>query len=462
MIDFRPKIAPDTVCGTFSDGVRLYKTSREASVATKASAGKKSVSVKRNRSKSGKSGTTAKKPVMRSVKKTLPVKKQQRSQRILIINYEFPPLGGGGGVATMDLAREWARYGKVDVLTSTFKKLPRYEKVENINVYRVKVLFRSSRDTASFPSMLSYLFFGFFKGIRLIRNNRYTVINTHFAVPSGPLGLILGKMFSIPNLLSLHGGDIYDPSKKSSPHKSFIFRRVVRFILNRADRIVAQSSNTRDNAIKYYKPKKEISIIPLPFHPVRVRKVKREQFGFNRNDFVIATCGRVVKRKAYDVLIHALFEVKDQRVKLVILGDGPERAKLQDVVNYLGLHDRVRFMGYVNETEKFMFLEVADIFALTSLHEGFGIVFMEAMFYGKPIVCTNHGGQTDFLIHGENALLLNVGDFKTCADHIRKFMSDKKLYNRCAANNRQKIRMFYADRIATQYVKQFQKLMKGS
>jgi glycosyltransferase involved in cell wall biosynthesis len=439
--------------------MRLNKTSREALVATKASAGKKTVSVKKIQRKPGVSRKSAKKPVVRPVKKTLTAKKPPR---ILIINYEFPPLGGGGGVATMDLAREWARHGKVDVLTSTFKKLSRYEKVENINVYRAKVLFRSSRDTASFLSMLSYLFFGFFKGISLIRKNRYTVINTHFAVPSGPLGYILGKIFSIPNLLSLHGGDIYDPSKKSSPHKSFIFRCVVRFILNRADRIVAQSSNTRDNAIKYYKPKKEIGIIPLPFHPVRVKKFKREQFGFNRNDFIIATCGRVVKRKAYDVLIHALFEVKDQRVKLIILGDGPERAKLQDIVNYLGLHDRVRFMGYVSETEKFMFLEAADIFALTSLHEGFGIVFMEAMFYGKPIVCTNHGGQTDFLIHGENALLLNVGDYKSCAEHIRRFMSDKKLFNRCAANNRKKIKMFYADRIATQYVKQFQELSNGS
>lgn len=420
---------------------KVSKTVRKSAAKKKAAPAVKAVRAK--------SSPVKKKPV---VKRTSP------STRILIVNYEFPPLGGGGGVAAFDLAREWAKHAQVDVLTSSFKDLPREEKVDGINVHRVRVLFRRSRDAASFISMMSYLVFGFFKGISLARKNRYTAINTHFAVPSGPLGYIIGRLFSIPNVLSLHGGDIYDPSKKSSPHKSFFFRIAIRFILNHATRVVAQSSNTRGNAITYYKPKKEIGIIPLPFHPPVIPKTKRSELSFDKNDFVIVTCGRAVKRKAYDVLIHALFEIKNPRVKLAILGDGPEKKNLEDLANYLGLHDRVRFMGFVSEEEKFAFMNVSDLFALTSLHEGFGIVFMEAMFCGKPIVCTNHGGQTDFLFHEQNALLLDVGDIKSCAAYISRFMSDKKLYARCAAENKRKIRDFYADRIAADYMKIFNEI----
>lgn len=396
---------------------------------------------------------SAVKPSPKTEKTPAPLKKQtDNRKKILIVNYEYPPLGGGGGVATCDLAIEWAKKYQVDVLTSSFKGLPKFEVVQGVNIHRVKVLFRSSRDTASFTSMLSYLFFGFFKGIRLARKNKYMVINTHFAVPSGPLGYIIGKMFGIPNVLSLHGGDIYDPSKKSSPHKSFFFKRVVRFIMNRANRIVAQSTNTKGNAEKYYKPKKAIQVVPLPFHPPVIEKFDRAAAGYSRNDFLIVSIGRVVKRKSYDLLIRAIFQIRDRRVKLLIVGDGPERQNLQNLTEYLGLKDRVKFTGFISEKEKYGFLSKADLFALTSLHEGFGIVFMEAMYCGLPIVCTNNGGQTDFIISGQNGLLLNVGDIGSCAENINRLINDKKLYKKCSKNNRLKVKMFYAAKVAGQYL----------
>lgn len=387
------------------------------------------------------------------------INKNQKQLKILIINYEFPPLGGGGGVASYDLAVEWAKYGQVDVLTSSFKGLSKKEKVEGINIYRSKVLFRKSRDAASFLSMLTYLMSAFFKGISLARKNKYDIINTHFAIPSGPLGYIISKFFKIPNVLSIHGGDIYDPSKSLSPHKNILFKRVVKFILNRADRIVAQSSNTRDNAIKYYSPKKEVEIIPLAFHAPDKPKLTRKDLKIEKNEIALCAVGRIVKRKALDVIINAIKFINNKNIKFYIMGDGPERENLEKLVEKQNLQNNIKFLGFVSTEEKYSYIQAADLFTLTSLHEGFGIVYMEAMFFGLPIVCTNHGGQVDFLKHEENALLIDVNDVKACANSIERFINDKALYKKCSKNNKEKIKLFYADNVSKQYENIFLELV---
>jgi len=386
--------------------------------------------------------------------------KSKKNLKVLIINYEFPPLGGGGGISSYDLALEWEKHGQVDVLTSNFTGLKSVETINGINIFRTKIFFRKSRDAATFLSMLSFLITGFTRGFNLCRKNKYDVINTHFAVPSGPLGYILGKMFRIPNVLSLHGGDIYDPSKKMSPHSSIIFSRIVKFILNRADRIVAQSSNTRDNTIKYYNPVKDVKIIPLAFHPPVVARSSRGKLGMDKDSFYLITVGRLIKRKSIDTILNALSGINNKKIKLLIVGDGPEMEFLRNLTSSLNLNERVNFPGYIADDEKYSYLVNSDAFILTSLHEGFGIVFMEAMFIGLPIICTNHGGQVDFLKQNENALLINVGDVESCKKSIMKIYKDSELYKQMSKNNKKKVKDFYAENVAAKYLEIFNEIRK--
>src|SRR4051812_48885061 len=113
--------------------------------------------------------------------------------RILFCNYEYPPLGGGGGVVMAAMARSLAERHDVTVLTSQAVDLPLAGMDANVKVVRVPVFFRKTLATANFPSMAAYLPMGLWRGLQLGRKQRFDIINTHFAVPSGPLGDWLSK-----------------------------------------------------------------------------------------------------------------------------------------------------------------------------------------------------------------------------------------------------------------------------
>jgi glycosyltransferase involved in cell wall biosynthesis len=373
-------------------------------------------------------------------------------KRILILNYEFPPLGGGGGRVSFALGKGFQEEGyAVDVITSRYGGLPRNENVEGINVHRVKILGRKKKQIASFLSMLTFLISGSLCGIRLCRKNDYTFINTHFVLPTGPLGFALSTLFQIPDILSLHGGDIYDPSKKSSPHQNGLLRRVVRFLLRRADQVVAQSQNTKQNAFQYYEPGREIQVVPLSYEPFCFSSVSRRELGLIEDRRYIISVGRIVKRKGFDYLIKSL-ALLDEDVELLLIGDGVERDALQNLAKHLKIYHRIHFAGDVSEQKKFQYLSNADLYVLSSLHEGFGIVLQEAMQVGLPIVSTNYGGQIDIITNQVNGLLVEPENVNVLAEAIKQLLRDVNLYKKISSNNIEKVKEFRPDTIIRKYL----------
>jgi glycosyltransferase involved in cell wall biosynthesis len=118
--------------------------------------------------------------------------------RILFCNYEYPPLGGGGGVVMAALARELAHRHTVTVLTSRAMGLPGESLEGNVRILRTRVFFRRQLAVANVASMAAFLPMAAVRGMRLRRANSFDVINTHFVVPSGPVGHVLGRFYQIP------------------------------------------------------------------------------------------------------------------------------------------------------------------------------------------------------------------------------------------------------------------------
>jgi glycosyltransferase involved in cell wall biosynthesis len=374
--------------------------------------------------------------------------------RILFCNYEYPPLGGGGGVVMAAMARSLARRHDVTVLTSRAPGLP-YEGLDaDVKVVRVPVFFRKKLAVANLPSMAAYLPTGLWRGLELGRKQRFDIINTHFAVPTGPLGDWLSSRLRIPNVLSVHGGDLFDPSKKSSPHRHAFLRRAVANLLRKADSVVAQSRDTARNVEQIYGVDRPVELIPLGIdRPPQNVPGARADFDIPRNAFVMVTAGRVVPRKATTQLVDTLAALTDSF--LVVIGDGPEAEAVKRRAAELGVANRLRMLGYVSDEVKYSALASSNVFVSTAQHEGFGLVFLEAMAFGLPIVCYNRGGQTDFLSTPDTGFVIALNDLQAFNNAVQSLRDSPQLAATVQRNNLVQVEDFFIERCAQRYEQLF-------
>ena len=370
--------------------------------------------------------------------------------KILFVNYEYPPLGGGGGIVNAWLAEALAKRHDVTVLTSRAFELPSSDLIDGVRVARCATVLRRSRANASFASMASFVWNapGFARSA--LPMSEFDIINTHFAVPSGPVGDRLARQFGLPNVLSVHGGDLYDPSKWTSPHRHVPLRRAIGGLIDRANAVVGQSRNTLDNLHNYYRAGYPASLIPLgiPRPPNAGRG--RGELGLNDDEILLATVGRLVGRKAVHQLIGLVEHLADPRVRLLVLGDGPLRSDLLAQAHARGVQEQVQFCGFVDDQTKADLLEASDVFVSSSQHEGFGLVFLEAMAAGLPVVCYDHGGQTDFL-DTETGAVVTLNDESALRQAVKKLIDNESLRQRQSQHNKVAVETYFIDQCAQQY-----------
>jgi glycosyltransferase involved in cell wall biosynthesis len=371
--------------------------------------------------------------------------------KILFCNYEYPPLGGGGGVATSFIAHELAKRHEVTVLTSQLRGLPSKQATDRVQIIRVPVIFRKEKTVANLLSLMTFIPLAIRTGKKLLENSNYDLINTHFALPTGPVGDTLARHAKIPNVLSLHGGDVYDPSKLFSPHRNPLLQAWIRRLLRKADRVVVNSNDTLHNMRRYYLDDIDVTRIELGIRGHDVGTALRGKYGCKSEEALLVTVGRLIARKAIYQLITMMASLNEENVRLLILGKGPQEKFLIKTRNRKGLENKIIFLGHVDENEKFRILKMCDIYVSTSQHEGFGLAFLEAMQSGLPIVCYDNGGQNDFLKDQETGYLVQLNDINQFTKKCEILVRNPMLREEIGEYNRLKAQDFHIDRCAAMY-----------
>lgn len=377
-----------------------------------------------------------------------------------MVNYEYPPLGGGGGIAHQEVSEALAQRHEVRVLTTHFPGLPRSERRNGVTITRVPVFGRTSLPTATISSMVTFAPSAFLAGLSLIRAWRPHVINAYFAVPSGLPAVLLGRLMGTPVVLTLIGADVFDPNPTAgiATHRHPLLRFVVRRIIRAASARVAISDDTRRRAQDYHSAPPDIEVIPLGLVPPQNIPPRSARAPGDRT-FRIVTIGRLIPRKGYRDLFAAIALTDRSDIHLHLIGDGPLGPELRATAERLGVTDRVTFHGAVDESTKWNMLLNADCFISASLYEGFGIVFLEAMYAGLPIIATDEGGQTDFLVTGENALLVPPRQPHQLAAALSLLLREETLRRRQSEANRIKAGEHLIARTARRYEELFERVL---
>lgn len=374
----------------------------------------------------------------------MPIKK-----KIIIV---VPSLSGGGAekVASTLLDFMHVHEQNIEIVLVLFDRSPFNIVPERINIRYLDV--KPAENILSLGIKTFKIIFGL-RGI--IKEAGPCSVLSFMEYPN--LMCILGNILAGRNdrvVITVHilPSDVY---KNSTQLLEKIMMKLVRRFYKRASAIVAVSKGIRNDLIANFRVAETKSIvIPNPIDPIRI-----EQFScavpdediFKDDIPVILAAGRLTKQKGFNHLLKAFAAVcKKKKAFLAILGEGEERENLNQLIRELGIGNNARLLGF--KENPYAYMKRSTIFVLSSVFEGFGVVILEAMVCGLPVIATrSYDGIEDIIENEKNGLLIPVADVRALADAMLKLLDNENLRNSLAEDGKKKAEQFSVDKIAEIY-----------
>lgn len=332
----------------------------------------------------------------------------------------YPTYGGSGVVAT-ELGKALAKEGH-EIHFITYSQPTRLD-FFNPNLYYHEVSVKSYPLFQYAPYELALAS----KMVDVVLNEKLDLLHVHYAVPHASAAymaqqILKTKGYEIPFITTLHGTDITIVGKDATNEP------VVTFSINQSDGVSAVSEDLKNDTLEHFDISVPIEVIPNFIDLERFKKQPKEHFKKaicpNGEKLVVHTSNFRKVKRVEDVLKVFCELRKVVPSKLLLIGDGPERKKMEDMAREICTED-IRFLGKLEAVEEV--LSVSDLFLMTSEKESFGLAALEAMACEVPVISSNAGGLPELNLEGKSGFVCDVGDIDTMVKRAIQVLDNDNL-----------------------------------
>ncbi|MEQ9310829.1 MAG: glycosyltransferase family 4 protein [Balneolaceae bacterium] len=344
---------------------------------------------------------------------------------LLVLAKAYPPTVGGVENYSKFVSEGLSKFHDVRVLT--LKPLKKesldssiLEDSDEIDVERIH---------AFHSQILSAIWYSVVFFIRILQNKPDYILATTWKI--GLVNAVFQPIFRIPFMLSAHGAEL------TRNRNNFLVSSIMKYVFNKADRIIAVSEFTRQVVIEYaqIEPSKCVVVsngIDLESVRINSKEDARKHLNIDPNSKIMLTVSRVDKRKGHIDVLNAIPQIlkKIPNLKYIIVGNGPEKEIIKSKIVELGIEDHVELAGFVSDEDLPFYYSACDVFVMLNKmvsiedFEGFGFVFAEAGAYRKPLIGGNSGGPKEVILENQTGYLVDPLDSNLVAEKITLLLSN--------------------------------------